>query len=110
MQVVPKKLGITVVVNENNEQVPTCVQFSWRMWIDYRKLNVATRKDHFSLSFINQMLERLEGHAYYCILDGFSGYFYIPIAPEDLEKSTFMCPSRTFVYCRLALGHIHLSR
>ena len=42
-----------------------------RMCIDYRKLNEATRKDHFPLPFMDQMLERLAGHAYYCCLDGY---------------------------------------
>ncbi|GJX46286.1 retrovirus-related pol polyprotein from transposon TNT 1-94 [Tanacetum coccineum] len=54
-----------------------------------RKLNDATRKDHFPLPFIDQMLERLSGNEYYCFLDGFSGYFQIPLAPKDQEKTTF---------------------
>lgn len=61
VHVVPKKSGITVIQNEANELVPTRVQTGWRVCIDYRKLNAATRKDHFSLPFIDQMLERLAG-------------------------------------------------
>nr|GEZ45827.1 hypothetical protein [Tanacetum cinerariifolium] len=45
----------------------------WRVCIDYRKLNDATRKDHFPLPFLDQMLERLAGNEFYCFLDGFSG-------------------------------------
>ncbi|GJU72104.1 reverse transcriptase domain-containing protein [Tanacetum coccineum] len=45
----------------------------WGVCIDYRKLNDATRKDHFPLPFMDQMLERLAGNEYYCFLDGFSG-------------------------------------
>jgi hypothetical protein len=74
IQVVPKKAGITVIKNKENELVPTCVQSGWRVCIDYRKLNSATRKDHFPLPFIDQRVERLAGHAYYCFLDGYSGY------------------------------------
>ncbi|GJZ85305.1 putative reverse transcriptase domain-containing protein [Tanacetum coccineum] len=73
----------------------------WHVCIDYRKLNDATQKDHFLLPFINQMLKRLAGHEYYCFLDGFSGYFQIPIAPEDQEKTTFTCPYETFTYKRM---------
>ncbi|KAK4382232.1 Retrovirus-related Pol polyprotein from transposon.6 [Sesamum angolense] len=58
-QVVPKKTGITVVENSVGNLVPTRVQNDWRVCIDYRKLNAATRKDHFPLPFINQMLERI---------------------------------------------------
>ncbi|GJW69234.1 reverse transcriptase domain-containing protein [Tanacetum coccineum] len=72
---VPKKGGITVVKNEENELIPTRLVTGWRVCIDYRKLNDATRKDHFPLPFMDQMLERLAGNEYYCFLDGFSGYF-----------------------------------
>ncbi|GJT27870.1 reverse transcriptase domain-containing protein [Tanacetum coccineum] len=76
---VPKKGGMTVVENEDNELIPTRLVTGWRVCIDYRKLNDATRKDHFPLPFMDQMLERLAGNEYYCFLDGFSGYFQIPI-------------------------------
>ena len=104
VQVVPKKTGITVVKNSKDELVPTRVQNSWRVCIDYRKLNQATRKDHFPLPFIDQMLERLAGQSHYCFLDGFSGYFQIHIAPEDQEKTTFTCPFGTFAYRRMPFG------
>ncbi|KAH9718388.1 hypothetical protein KPL71_022206 [Citrus sinensis] len=104
VQVVPKKSGITVVKNEENELVPTRVQTGWRVCIDYHKLNAATRKDHFPLPFIDQMLERLSGHSHYCFLDGYSGYNQIVIAPEDQEKTTFTCPFGTFAYRRMPFG------
>jgi len=75
-----------------------------RVCIDYRKLNAATRKDHFPLPFIDQMLERLAGHEYYCFLNGYSGYNQILIAPEDQEKTTFTCPFGTFGYRRMPFG------
>ena len=82
-QVVPKKIGITVVENEQGELVPTRVTNGWRVCIDYRKLNTATRKDHFPLPFIDQMLERLAGQTHYCCLDGHSCFHQIPVTPED---------------------------
>ncbi|GKB64981.1 reverse transcriptase domain-containing protein [Tanacetum coccineum] len=101
---VPKKGGMTVVTNDDNELVPTRLVTGWRVCIDYRKLNEATRKDHFPLSFMDQMLERLAGNEYYCFLDGFSGYFQIPIDPNDQEKTTFTCPYGTFAYRRMPFG------
>ncbi|GKA35540.1 reverse transcriptase domain-containing protein [Tanacetum coccineum] len=50
------------------------------------------------------MLERLAGNEYYCFLDGFSGYFQIPIDPQDQEKTTFTCPYGTFAYRRMPFG------
>ncbi|GJW78764.1 hypothetical protein Tco_0140446 [Tanacetum coccineum] len=96
IQVVPKKGGMTVVLNDNNELIPSCTVTRWRICIDYRKLNDATRKDHFPLPFIDQMLERLCGNEYYSFLNGFLGFFQIPIASEDQEKTTFTCPYGTF--------------
>ncbi|GJW15718.1 reverse transcriptase domain-containing protein [Tanacetum coccineum] len=101
---VPKKGGITVVANEENKLIPTRLVTRWRVCIDYRKLNKATRKDHFPLSFMDQMLERLARNEFYCFLDGFSGYFQIPIDPQDQEKTTFTCPYGTFVYRRMPFG------
>ncbi|GJZ92398.1 reverse transcriptase domain-containing protein, partial [Tanacetum coccineum] len=98
---VPKKGGMTVVENEDNELIPTRLVTGWRVCIDYRKLNDATRKDHFPLPFMDQMLERLAGNEYYCFLDGFSRYFQIPIDPQDQEKTTFTCPYGTFADRRM---------
>ncbi|GJR90070.1 hypothetical protein Tco_0214081 [Tanacetum coccineum] len=80
---VPKKGGMIVVTNERNELVPTRTVTGWCICIDYRKLNEATRKDHFPLPFMDQMLERLAENKFFCFLDGFSGYFQIPIEPAD---------------------------
>nr|GEW56319.1 reverse transcriptase domain-containing protein [Tanacetum cinerariifolium] len=101
---VSTKGGMNVIKNDENELVPTRLVTGWRVCIDYRKLNEATRKDHFPLPFMDQMLERLAGNEYYCFLDGFSGYFQIPIDPKDQEKTTFTCPYGTFSYKRMSFG------
>jgi hypothetical protein len=103
-QVVPKKSGITVVKNANDELIPTRLVTGWRMCIDYRKLNSATRKNHFPLPFIDQILERVACHEYYCFLDGYSGYYQIEIAIEDQGKTTFTCPFGTFAFRRMPFG------
>ena len=104
VQVVPKKGGMTVVRNNKDELIPTRTVTGWRMCIDYRKLNQATRKDHFPLPFMDQMLERLAGQAYYCFLDGYSGYNQIIVDPEDQEKMTFTCLFGVFAYKRMSFG------
>ncbi|GJR68855.1 reverse transcriptase domain-containing protein, partial [Tanacetum coccineum] len=101
---VPNKCGITVVTNKNDELVPTRTVTGWRGYIDYHKLNEATAKDHFPLPFMDQMLERLIGNKYFYFLDGFSGYFQIPVDPNDQEKTTFTCPFRTYAYRRMPFG------
>nr|GEZ58333.1 DNA-directed DNA polymerase [Tanacetum cinerariifolium] len=101
---VPKKGGFIVVENEENELILTRLVTGWRVCIDYQKLNKATRKDHFPLPFMDQMPERLAGNKYYCFLDGFFGYFQIPIDPRDQEKTTFTCPYGMFTYLRMPFG------
>nr|GEX03169.1 reverse transcriptase [Tanacetum cinerariifolium] len=98
---VPKKGGMTVVTNDENELVPTRLVTGWRVCIDYQKLNEATRKDHFPLPFMDQMLKRLTGNEYYSFLDGFSGYFQILIDLKYQEKTTFTCLYRMFAYKRM---------
>ena len=98
-----KKGGMTMVKNDNNEFIPTKTITGWHVCMDYRKLNKATRKDHFPLPFIDQMLDRLARYSYYCFLDGYSGYNQIAIAPEDQEKTTFTCPYGTFAFRRMPL-------
>ncbi|RDY03793.1 hypothetical protein CR513_12581, partial [Mucuna pruriens] len=95
VQVVPKKFGMTITKNQHNEL---------RVCINYRRLNQATHKDHFPFPFIDQVLEKLVGKSHYCLLDGFSGYMQIHIAPEDQHKTTITCPFCTFAYTRMPFG------
>ena len=74
VHVVPKKGGMTVIRNEKNELIPAKTVTGWRVCMDYRKLNIATIKDHFPLPFIDQVLDKLAGHSHYCFVDGYSGY------------------------------------
>ena len=53
---------------------------------------------------MDQILERVAGHEFYCFLDGYSGYNQIAIALEDQEKTTFTCPFGTFAYRRMPFG------
>jgi hypothetical protein len=84
--------------------IPICILSGWRICVDYRKLNLSTRKDHFPLPFMYQMLERLAGKFFYCFIDGYSGYNQIVIDPEDQEKTTFTCPFGTHAYRRMPFG------
>jgi hypothetical protein len=96
VQVVPKKGGMMVVENSKNKLIPQRTVMGWRMCIDYRKLNSATKKDHFLLPFIDKMLEQLAKHYFFYFLDGYSGYHQIPIHPDDQSKTTFTCPYGTY--------------
>ena len=82
-QVVPNKSRVTTMHNEKGEEIPTRLTTGWRVCIDYRRLNEVTRKDHFPLPFMDQLLERISGQPFYCFLDDYSGYFQIEITIED---------------------------
>jgi len=100
-QVVPKKSGVTVITNEKNELIPTRTIIGRCMCIE---TNSMTRNNHFSLPFMDQILERVVGHEFYCFLDGYSGYNQIEITLEDQKKTTFTCPFGTFAYRMMPFG------
>ncbi|XP_076911769.1 uncharacterized protein LOC143569844 [Bidens hawaiensis] len=68
-QIVPKKTGIQITWNEAGEEIATHSVTRWSICVDYRKLNVVTSKDHFPLSFMYQIIEKLSGQKFYCFLD-----------------------------------------
>ena len=103
-QVVPKKSGVTTVQNAKGEEMSTRLTTGWRICTDYRRLNEVTRKYHFPLPFMDQLLERVLGHPFYYFLDGYSGYFQIEIAADDQDKTTFTCPFGTYAYRRMPFG------
>nr|GEV66036.1 reverse transcriptase domain-containing protein [Tanacetum cinerariifolium] len=105
----PKIHGVIKKEVENFWMLDLCTRsmivYGSARYIAYLKKKVeATRKGHFPLPFMDQMLERLAGNEYYCFLDGFSRYFQIPINPRDQEKTTFTCPYGTFTYRRMPFG------
>ena len=93
-----------MIKTENNTLLPSRTVTGWRIWIDYRKLNKATRKDHFPLLYLDHMLDRLAGHEYYCFLEAYSSYNQIAIALKDQEKTTFTCLYGTFAFRRMPFG------
>jgi hypothetical protein len=92
------------VPNENNELIPQRVVVGYRMCIDFRKVNKVTKKDHYPLPFIDQMLERLYKKTHFCFLDGYSGFSQIAVKKQDQEKTTFTCPYGTYAYRRMPFG------
>ena len=64
----------------------------WIICVNYRDMKKSTKKDHFPLPFVDQVLDSLEGKKFFSFLDGFSGYNQIQISPEDQDKTTFTCP------------------
>jgi Reverse transcriptase (RNA-dependent DNA polymerase) len=104
VHIVLKKRGTTVMKSKDGTLISTRIVTRWRMCIDYRKLNSTTRNDHFPLPFIDQMLERLANYLFFYYLDGYSGFFQIPIHLDDQDKITFTCPYGTFAYRRMPFG------
>ena len=104
VHVVPKKAGITMTINDKGEEIQTRLPTRWRVCIDYRKLNTVTKKDHFPLPFIDQILDKLSGQGFYCFLDGYSGHNQLAIHPDDQEKTTFTCQFGTYAFQRIPFG------
>jgi hypothetical protein len=62
------------------------------------------KKDHFPLPFIDETLERLAKHSFFCLLNGYLGYHQIPIHPNDQSKTMFTCPCGTYAYRCMSFG------
>jgi hypothetical protein len=92
------------VPNENNKLIPHRVVVGYRMCINFRKVNKVTKKDHYPLRFIDQMLERLFKKTHFCFLDGYSGFSQIAVKKQDKEKTTFTCPYGTYAYRCMPFG------
>ena len=93
-----------MVPNDKNELIPQRIIIGYIMCIDYRKLNKSTRKDHYPLAFINQILERLSKNTHFCYLDGYSSFSQIHFNTADQEKTTFTCPFGTYAYRHMPFG------
>nr|GFA00538.1 reverse transcriptase domain-containing protein [Tanacetum cinerariifolium] len=102
-EVAKAKYSIEETLELELKDLPSHLEYAYLEGED-KKLSESTRKDRFPLPFMDQMLEHLAGNEYYCFLDGFSGYFQIPIDPKDQEKTTFTCPYGTFAYKRMPFG------
>ena len=76
----------------------------WQVCVDYRRLNAATKRDHFPLPFQDEILNEVAGHERYTVCDGYSGYFQIRIAEEDQRKTTFITPWGCFAYRVMPFG------
>ncbi|MCO5601704.1 hypothetical protein L7F22_055827 [Adiantum nelumboides] len=76
----------------------------WRVCVDYKPLNAATKRDHFPLPFQDEILNEVAGHERYTICDGYSGYYQIRIAEEDQHKTTFITPWGCFAFRVMPFG------
>ena len=104
VHVVPKKSGTTVIKSEDGGEMQTRIVSGHRVCIDYQKLNLATKKDHYPLPFTDQILEKLAGHEFYYFFDGYSRYNQIVVHEHDQEKTTFTCPVGTYAIKRMPFG------
>ena len=94
---------------ENSEWVSPVVvtpkkNGKWRVFVDYKPLNTATKRDHFPLPFQDEILNEVSGHERYTVCDGYSGYFQIRIAEEDQKKTMFITPWGCFAYKVMPFG------
>jgi hypothetical protein len=60
-----------------------------KICIDFKKLNVATKKDPYPLPFTDEVLNTIAGYEAYSFLNGYSRYHQISIILEDKYKTTF---------------------
>ena len=71
---------------------------------DFKKLNAATRKDHYPLLFIDNVLDIMAGHSLFSFLDGYAGYNQTSINEEDQLKTTFTTDWGTHAFRVMPFG------
>ncbi|MCO5561610.1 hypothetical protein L7F22_015231 [Adiantum nelumboides] len=76
----------------------------WRVCVDYKPLNVATKRDHFPLPFQDEIMNEVAHYECYTLCDGYFGYFQIKIVEEDQRKTTFVTPWGCFAYKVMPFG------
>jgi hypothetical protein len=77
---------------------------SIRVCVDYRDIKKICPKDNFPTPSVDQIIDDCAGSEIFSLMDGFSGYNQINIAPEDQHKMAFICPWGTFTYRKLPFG------
>ena len=80
---------------------------NWRVCVDFRPVNAATKQHHYPMPFQDEILDEVAGHERYSICDGFCGYFQIEIAPEDQKLTSFITPWGVFCYTRMPFGLVN---
>ncbi|RVW92749.1 Transposon Ty3-I Gag-Pol polyprotein [Vitis vinifera] len=75
-----------------------------RVCVDFRDLNKASPKDDFPLPHIDMLVDSTAGHSMLSFMDGFSGYSQILMAPEDMEKTSFITEWGTYCYRVMPFG------
>ena len=92
----PEWLANTVVVKKKNGK--------WRVCVDFTDLNKACPKDPFPLPRIDQLMDATVGHPRMSFLNAFQGYYQIPLALDDQEKTSFVTPIRNYHYKVMPFG------
>ena len=77
---------------------------STRFCVDYRQLNANTKRDNYPLPRIQQLLENLAGKTYYSAMDLLSGFWQVPMFPDDIEKTAFITPFGLFEFVVMPFG------
>ena len=75
-----------------------------RFCVDYRKLNEITVNDSHPLPLISDLLDSVKDAQYFSLLDLRSGYWQIPVAPEDRAKTAFVTQNGLYEFTRMPFG------
>lgn len=75
-----------------------------RMCVDYRKLNAVTDEDVYPMPRVEEQLDLLGEAKFITTLDLAKGYYQVPVAPEDQDKTAFITPEGKFNFTRMPFG------
>jgi len=77
---------------------------TWRPCGDYRLLNLATKPDLYPPPHMEDLTAKLAGCTIFSKLDLRKGYYQVPVAPEDVEKTAIVTPFGLYEFLRMPFG------
>ena len=78
-----------------------------RFCVDFRSLNNTTIKDTYPLPNVEEIIEKFKGSRYFTQLDLASGYWGIPMHPQDVEKTAFVAPKGKYEFMVMPFGLVN---
>ena len=77
---------------------------SMRVCQDFRKLNLLTIPDSYTIPRVETIIDSLKGAKYFATLDLFSGYYQVAVHEDHIERTAFVTPCGLYECPKMPMG------